>query len=165
MRRVTKKHTWEHRISAAELRQRISIHPIGYYIFSRQLCWLGTVSRMDFGRLPRRMLSCWVPHKRLVGRPRFTYGQTINKALRKFGFNKNLHGITWQELLVKRRIWKSLLCPSNFYNGISRTDDALTALARVNMPSLIRNTMNTGTKLHPPREPAEYVTVPCMGIG
>ena len=96
MCRVTKQHTWEHRISAAELRERSGLHPIDYCIFSRQLCWLGTFSRMDFGRLPRRMLSCWVPRKRPVGRPRFTYGETLNKALWKFGFDKNFYGITWQ---------------------------------------------------------------------
>ena len=125
-----KKHTWEHRISAAEMCERICLHPIDYYIFPRQLCWLGTVSRMNFSRLPRRMLSCWVPHKRPVGRPRFTYGETVNKALRKFGFDKSFHGIIWQELAVKRRLWKSLLCPNNSCNGISRTD-TIVARARV----------------------------------
>ena len=33
------------------------------------------------------------------------------------------------------------------------------------MPSLLRNTTNTGTKLRQPRELAEYVYVPCMEIG
>ena len=93
MYRVTKKHTWEHRIYAAKLRERIGLHPIDYFIFSRQLYWLGTVSRMDFGRLPRHMLSCWVAHKRPVGRPRFTYGETVNTALRKFGFDKLFMGL------------------------------------------------------------------------
>ena len=74
MCRVTKKLTWEHQISAAELRERNGPHPNDHYIFSRKLFWLGTVSRMDFGRLPRRMLLCWVPHKRPVGRPRFAIG-------------------------------------------------------------------------------------------
>ena len=41
----------------------------------------------------------------------------------------------------------------------------MSALARVNRPSLFRNTMNTGTKLRQSKEPAEYVTVPCMDIG
>ncbi len=87
---IRKKRTWEYRISAVELREHIGIHHIDYYMFSRQLCWLGIVSRMDFVRLPRprRMLSCRVPHKRLVRRPRITYGEIVNKALRKFGFDK-----------------------------------------------------------------------------
>ncbi len=33
------------------------------------------------------------------------------------------------------------------------------------MPAVLSNTTNTGTKLRQPREPAEYVTVPCMDIG
>ena len=43
--------------------------------------------------------------------------------------------------------------------------DAIAALARVNMPSLLRNTTNTGSKLRQPNELGEYVTVPCMDIG
>ena len=120
---------------------------------------------MDFGRLPRSMLSWWVPHTRPVGRMRFTYGETVNKSLRNFGFDKTFHGITWQELVVKRRIWKSLLCPNNFYTGISRTTNAIDALARVNVSSLLRDTTNTGTKLRQPWESAKYVTIHCMDIG
>ena len=45
-----------------------------FYVAQRQLRWLGHVSRMDFGRLPRRMLSAWVPHQRLVGATRLTSG-------------------------------------------------------------------------------------------
>ena len=44
------------RISSAELRARIGLHPIIFYIYCRQLYWLGNASRMDFFRLTRRML-------------------------------------------------------------------------------------------------------------
>jgi hypothetical protein len=99
MCRVTRKHTWEHRISSAELRARIGLHPIEFYIYHRQLFWLGNVSRMDFSRLPRRMLSCWIPSKRPVGRPRFTYGETVRKALQQFGFtDENYLGFTSKTL-------------------------------------------------------------------
>jgi hypothetical protein len=56
------------------------------------------------------------------------------------------------------------MCPSNLYTGISRSI-ATGALARTNIPSVLRIRSNIGTKLHQPREPAEYVTVSCMDIG
>ena len=37
----------------------------------------GHVSRMDWERLPRRMLSAWVPHARPRGAPRLTYGRSV----------------------------------------------------------------------------------------
>ncbi len=58
MCRDTRKHTWEHMISSAELRKRVGLHPLEYYIYCRQLCWLGNLSRMTFSRMPRGMLSC-----------------------------------------------------------------------------------------------------------
>jgi len=133
MCRVTIKHTWDHSTPSVDLQQRIGFHPIVYYIFSCQFCWLGHVSKMNFNRLPRRMLSCWVPNKRPIGRPGFTYGKTImaKQFMAKLcGFDKGkLYGITWHDLGVKKCIWKSLLCPSNFYIGISRSFVAA-ALAR-----------------------------------
>ena len=48
------------------------------------LRWLGHVLRMGPERLPRRMLSPWVAHKRPAGAPQFTYGRTIAKAMDVF---------------------------------------------------------------------------------
>ena len=54
--------------------------------FERQHRWLGHVSRMDFvTRIPRRMLSSWVHHKRPRGAPRMTYGRTMSKSLKRLG--------------------------------------------------------------------------------
>ena len=67
MNRVTRKH-----ISSEQLMQELGFDAIDFYIARRQLRWLGHVSRMDWERLPRRMLSVWAPHARPVGatRPR-----------------------------------------------------------------------------------------------
>ena len=56
--------------------RRLGLRDIDFYVSRRQLGWLAHVARMDFGRLPRRMLSSWVPHKRPAGAPRFTLGRT-----------------------------------------------------------------------------------------
>ena len=42
----------------------LGVDAIDFYVARRQLGWAGHVCRMDFDRLPRRMLSSWVPHKR-----------------------------------------------------------------------------------------------------
>lgn len=78
MCRVTRKHTWDHHISTSELEQRLGLDTIEMYVARRQLRWLGHVSRMDFDcRLPRKMLSAWVPHKRPRGAPKMTYERSI----------------------------------------------------------------------------------------
>ena len=41
--------------------RRLGLRDIDFYVSRRQLGWVGHVSPMDFERLPRRMLSCWVP--------------------------------------------------------------------------------------------------------
>ena len=59
------------------LMQELGLDAIDFYVARRQLRWLGHVSRMGWERLPRRMLSAWVAHKRPAGAPQFTYGRTI----------------------------------------------------------------------------------------
>ena len=75
------------------------------YIARRQTRWLGHVSRMPFERLPRRMLSSWVPHRRPVGAPTMTYGRSVFKALDKF----NLDVERWPELAADRNAWRAML--------------------------------------------------------
>ena len=58
------KHTWEQHISSEQLMQELGLDAIDFYVARRQLRWLGHVSRMDWERLPRRMLSAWAPHAR-----------------------------------------------------------------------------------------------------
>ena len=72
----------------------------------RQLRWLGHMSRMDFeSRLPRRMLSSWVPHARPTGAPTMTYGRSVGKAMAKF----QLDPTRWHELAADRAAWRETL--------------------------------------------------------
>ena len=62
MCRVTRTHVWKYHISTQG--QRLGLNFIDFYVFWRQLRWAGHVSRMDHDvRLPRRMLSSWVPQR------------------------------------------------------------------------------------------------------
>ena len=105
MSRVTRKHTWDHHISTQELGQQLGLESIDVYVTRRQLRWLGHVSRMSFERLPRQMLSSWVPSDRPQGAPRMTYGRTINKALKKFNIDLD----TWPQLAADRALWSETL--------------------------------------------------------
>ena len=61
MCRVTRKHTWEHHISSEQLRERLGLDSIEYYIARRQLRWLGHVLRMGPERLPRGLRTSEAP--------------------------------------------------------------------------------------------------------
>ena len=105
MCRVTRKHTWKHHISTEDLTRRLGLDTADFYVARRQLRWLGHVARMDYTRLPRRMLSCWVPHKRPRGAPRMTYGRSVIKALDTF----HLDHKKWPELAADRLAWRAML--------------------------------------------------------
>lgn len=92
MSRVTRKHTWEHRISSMQLMQELGLDAIDFYVARRQLRWLGHVSRMGWERLPRRMLSAWVPRARPRGAPRLTYGRSVAKAMDVFNLDHTRGG-------------------------------------------------------------------------
>ena len=85
MSRVTRTHTWRHRISSEALRKQLGLDTIDYYVSRRQLRWLGHVARMDFERLPRRMLSSW-----LVGAAQAAGGRTEATPLCGFRNKKML---------------------------------------------------------------------------
>ena len=51
---VTRWHTWRHRIRTAELRKRLRVESIDFYVNLRMLRWAGHVARMGHERLPRR---------------------------------------------------------------------------------------------------------------
>ena len=105
MCRVTRAHTWRLRITSDELMCRLGLDAADFYVARRQLGWLGHVARMDFSRLPRRMLSCWVPHPRPRGAPRMTYGRTVAKALAVF----DISSAKWPALAADRVAWRATL--------------------------------------------------------
>jgi len=81
MCRVSLKHTWKHRISTKTLLERMELKPITHYLFNRILRWTGNVVRQSRKRMPRKMLTAWVPHKRKRGGQELNFGRTLKKAL------------------------------------------------------------------------------------
>ena len=102
---VSRKHTREHHISTESLMKQLGVDAIDFYVARRQLGWAGHMRRMDFDRLPRRMLSSWVPHKRPLGAPRMTYGRSLGKALDVFDLDHS----KWHELAADRCAWRAML--------------------------------------------------------
>ena len=140
MCRVTRMHTWRWHITTHELGQRMGLDSIDVYIARRQLRWLGHVRRMDFERLPRRMLSSWVPEPRPCGAPKMTYGRTIYKALDMFSIAHE----AWPQLAADRAAWRTTL-----RQGFPpRSPSAACGRRRCRRPSRSR-----GRGAHPPRPP------------
>ena len=105
MCRITRRHTRTHRISTEDLLNRLNLDSIDTYINRRQLRWAGHVARMPSHRLPRKMLSSWVRSKRPRGAPRFTYGRTLKKALKK----ANVDATNWYESAADKKGWREIL--------------------------------------------------------
>ena len=101
MCRISRKHTWEHHVSTQELGQRLGLESIDVYVARRQTRWLGHVRRMDFDRLPRKMLSSWVRSRRPPGCPSMTYGRSIGKSLDRLDIARD----GWAELAADRKAW------------------------------------------------------------
>ena len=102
MCRVTRLHTRRHHISNADLLKRTGLQTIDAYLSKRQLRWAGHVARMPNNRLPRKMLSCWIDHKRPRGAPQMTYGRSLRKVLKK----AQIPVETWHELAQDRVRWR-----------------------------------------------------------
>ena len=85
MCRVNLSHTRRRRISMNTLLDEVGVRQIRWYYETRLLRWVGHVVRMPIDRLPRKMLTAWVPSKRVIGCPRMTYGRTVKKALMNCG--------------------------------------------------------------------------------
>ena len=71
----------------------------------RRLQWVGHVMRMGEERLPRRMLTSWIPTARPRGRPHLTFAQGLVKDLVYAGLNTR----NWGALAKDRKAWRMTL--------------------------------------------------------
>ena len=103
--RVTLTQCYNFRITNGELLRRLNLRTIDDYVTKRQLRWAGHVARIDFDRLPRKMLPPRVCTKHLVGAPEYTYGRDLFKSLKKAGSNLNI----WRELAHNKTKWRKMV--------------------------------------------------------
>ena len=103
--RVNRYYTWTNRIQTVDLLTRLSVQSIDTYIYREQLRWAGHVARMPWSRLPRKMMSSWVRSKRPRGAPRYTYGRSLFKTLKKAGIDAK----QWHVLANDKLRWRNIV--------------------------------------------------------
>ena len=86
-------HTRQFRIKTTTLEERLGVIPIVQSYHRRLLGWAGAVLRMPMDRLPRQMLTAWIPHPRAVGSER-NWGQAFNIALKANGLDTSIKKLT-----------------------------------------------------------------------
>jgi hypothetical protein len=89
----------------ADLEKRLGIADIFAILAARRLQWLGHTYRMESDRLPRRLLSSWVPRPRPIGRPHLTYAHGVVKDLEKY----NIGRLGWGARAEDRASWRATI--------------------------------------------------------
>ena len=87
--------------SHAELEKRMCMPDIATLLSRHRLQWAGHVLRMGEERLPRRMLTSWIPTARPKGQPHLTFAQGL--------INAGLNISNWGVLDADRRAWRTTL--------------------------------------------------------
>ena len=77
---VNLRSTRNFKIKTATLEEKIGVETIKMSYHRRLIGWAGEVLRMPMDRLPRKLLTAWLPHKRAVGAT-LNWGRTLKKAL------------------------------------------------------------------------------------
>jgi hypothetical protein len=88
-------HTRHNHVKTSTLATRLGIQTIETCIARRQMRWLGHVWRIPETRLPKQLLTAWLPQKRPVGRPELTYGQTVVRTVRAVEAHGELPSLSW----------------------------------------------------------------------
>ena len=104
MCRISMHTTIKYRIKSANLFARLKIKNLDHYYNTRLLRWAGHVARMPMHRLPRKLLTGWVQHKRPVGGHQMNFGRTLNKALTSAKISNSFE--TWHTLAQNRENWR-----------------------------------------------------------
>ena len=95
MSHITLAQSRMHQIPTREIEIELVLDSMDKYIARRQLRWLGHISRMPFDRLPRQLLSSWLPYKKPRVAPEMTFGKTMIKALKTFDTMIRSAGLQW----------------------------------------------------------------------
>ena len=95
-----------------ELNELIGNADIVRFIKSRRLAWVGHVTRMDGGRMPRRILE-WKPMGRKIrGRPRKRWIEGVEEDIQTMGIRG------WRKLSKERAEWKKIAEKAKTHSGL-----------------------------------------------
>ena len=116
------RHVREQHIRTYSVLEQLELRSVGIYMARRMLRWLGHVRRMDWSRLPRKLLSSWVYQARPLGRPRKRWAGSIEDDIKTARLTiSNLHEKANEEnkLEWKNRI-KKLGEPRKQLSGMTK---------------------------------------------
>jgi hypothetical protein len=95
-----------------ELNELIGNADIVRFIKSRRMTWLGHVTRMERGRIPRRILE-WKPiGRRIRGRPRKRWIEDVEEDIQAMGARG------WRKLSKERTEWKKITEKAKTHSGL-----------------------------------------------
>jgi hypothetical protein len=85
MLRVNRNQQYRRKIPMSKLFADLDhrVRPLRWHYETRLLRWGGHIVRMEKDRLPRMLMTSWVPNSRPIGCPRMTFGRTVKKALKR----------------------------------------------------------------------------------
>ena len=84
--------------------EEANLRDIDTYMARRRLRWLSHVRRMDWGRVPRKLLSSWCSQVRPIGRPCLRWAESIEADL----ISARLPISKWHMKAEDREEWKNL---------------------------------------------------------
>jgi hypothetical protein len=126
MCRVTQWHHQQFHLRLDVLEGRLKILPLEEYLARRRLRWAGCLVRMDFNRrIPRKLLSSWIPNKRPVGRPQTAYGHGLKKDIENAGvdfgswFTLAADENTWEDIINRKGVHIKPLIPLYFGSPVT----------------------------------------------
>jgi hypothetical protein len=95
-----------------ELNELIGNADIVRFIKTRRMAWLGHVTRMDGGRMARRILE-WKPlGRRIRGRPRKRWIEEVEEDIQTMGIRG------WRKLSKERAEWKKITEKAKTHSGL-----------------------------------------------
>ena len=112
---MSRRKQWKQHITSKELEQALNMQSLEHYLQVRVLRWAGHVVRMDYSRMPRKLLFGWVNNKRPRGRTLLTFGHRVKRVVKK-ALDKAHHKIqrevretSWIQLAKQRGKWLCLV--------------------------------------------------------
>ena len=97
-------HVKNQKITTKQIFEKAELSGIDTYLSRRRLRWLGHVSRMDWSRTPRKLLTAWCYQKRPASRPVLRWAESIETDI-KFA---KLNITKWHEEASDKEKWKEM---------------------------------------------------------
>ncbi|XP_064423488.1 uncharacterized protein LOC135360406 [Latimeria chalumnae] len=97
---------WQDKVTNAEVLRRANLPSVTALFKQRRLRWLGHLSRLEDGRIPKDMLYGELSEGiRTTGRPKLRYKDTCKRDMKAFGIDPD----QWETLAGDRNRWRQRL--------------------------------------------------------